>query len=206
MTQALRSEEHALGLLPVKLDVLDDEHPDEGKSHHSSTADDHVLLGKRVRLLNRKAGLGALRVAKLQVQVFVDALPIWESLCRQEALQRTRKCALPDRATDGTANRTTNVAEYTEEGQRTGCVLVIRGREDSNLLYDDHSTTSKSEEDLTHDKVANFLVGLAEVDHKSLAEHVKGHGPVQDPAEAAGPLDSEADDEEPDTRHDVEDR
>ena len=44
MMQACRLEKHALGLFPVELDVLDDEHPDQGKSHHGSAANDHVLL------------------------------------------------------------------------------------------------------------------------------------------------------------------
>lgn len=186
--QALHLEKHALGLFPVELDVLDDKHPDQGKGHHGSAADDHVLLSKGVRLLNCKACLGTLRVTELQVQVFVDALPIWQSLFGQETLQRTGKCALPDRATDGAANRTANIAEDTKECERTSGVLVIRSCKDSDLLYDDHSATSEREEDLTHDEVADFLVGLAEVNHKTLAEHVKGYGPVQNPAEAASLL------------------
>ena len=205
VNQTLHLEQNALGLLLVELDVLYDEHPDQRESHHSSTANDHVLLSKRVRLLDRKTSLGALGVAELQVQIFVNALPVRKSLGGQEALQSTRKRALPDRATDGASHGSTNVAEHAEESERASCVLVIRCCEDSDLLYDDHSTAGESEEDLAHDEVTNSLVGLAEVDHEALAEHVERYRNPNDPAVALRPLDGEADDEEPDARDDIED-
>lgn len=83
---------------------------------------------------------------------------------------------------------------------------MVRGREDSDLLHNNHSATSECEEDLAHDKVTNRLIGLAEVDHEALAEHVEGNGPVQHPAEAACLLDREANREEEESGHDVENR
>ena len=83
---------------------------------------------------------------------------------------------------------------------------MVRGREDSDLLHNDHGATGEGEEDLAHDKVTDGLVGLAEVDHEALAEHVKWNSPVQYPAEAACLLDSEANREEEKAGHDIEDR
>lgn len=114
---ALRLEKHTLGLFPVELDVLDDKHPDQGKSHHSSAANNHVLLGNGVCFFNRKTGLSALGIAKLYFKVLVDAFPIGESICWQVALQRTGKSALPDCSTDRSTNGATNVAEHTQECQ-----------------------------------------------------------------------------------------
>jgi hypothetical protein len=65
----LHLEKHALGLLPVKFDVFDNEHPDQREGHHSSTTNDHVLLRERVRLLDRKTCLCALRVTELQLEI-----------------------------------------------------------------------------------------------------------------------------------------
>jgi hypothetical protein len=73
------------------------------------------------------------------------------------------------------------------------------------LLGDDQGTAGEGEEDLAHDEVADGLVGLAEVDHEALAEHVEGHRNPDDPSVTFSPLDGEADDEEPDSRDDVED-
>lgn len=82
---------------------------------------------------------------------------------------------------------------------------MVRGGKDGDLLNNDHSATSEGEEDLAHDQVTDGLVGLTKVDHESLTEHVEGYSPVQDPAESVGLLNSEANDEEPDARHNIED-
>lgn len=164
-----------------------------------------MALRKRVGLLNGVARLGALGEAELQFQILVDICPLVNGVGRQEALQSTGKSALPDGTADGATDSTTDVAEDTEEGKRTGCVLVIGGGEDGNLLDDDHGTAGESEEDLAHDQVANGLVRSAEVDHETLAQHVERDSPVEHPTEASSSLDEETDSEEPDAGDNVED-
>lgn len=202
---ARRLEKYTLGLLLVELDVFDNEHPDQRESHDSSTADDHVLLRKRIRLLNCKTCRSALGEAELHVQIFVDAFPIRKRFLRQKPLQSARERALPDRPTYGTTHRSANITEHTKERERPSSVLVIRSRENGDLLHDDHSAARERQENLTHDQVAHALIGFAEEDHEALTQHVQRHSPVQHPPEAARFLDGEAHHEEPHARHDVED-
>ena len=198
-------EQHTLSLLPVKLDIPDNKHPNKRKTHDSRAANDHMLLRERVSLLDRVTGRGALGVAELQVQILINALPVREVLGGQEAPQGARESTLPNRTADRATDGTTGIAEDAEESEGAGGVLVVRGGEDGDLLGDDHGAAGEGEEDLAHDEVADGLVGPAEVDHEALAEHVERDGDEDDPAVALGLLDGEADDEEPDAGDDVED-
>jgi hypothetical protein len=164
-----------------------------------------VLLRERVSPLDRETGRRALGVAELHVQVLVDAVPVGEVLGGQEALQGGGEGTLPDGAADGAADGSAGVAEDSQESEGAGGVLVVGSGEDGDLLGDDQGAAGEGEEDLAHDKVADGLVWLAEVDHEALAEHVEGHRNPNDPAVALGPLDGESDDEEPDAGDDVED-
>lgn len=186
------------------VDVLDHEHPDEGQCHDGRSGNQHPLLRVPVGPLDADP-LGAVDgVAQLHVEVVVDIGEVRQGGLGQEPLQGGFEGVCPDGAGDGVADGAADVADDVQHGQHGGDVLVVRGREDRELLHDDENAAADRDEDLAHDDVPDVLVRLAEVDHQALREDVQRHRDEQQPPEVAGLADQEPDAQEQHARDDVE--
>lgn len=84
-------------------------------------------------------------------------------------------------------------------------MLMVHSRHDRDLLDEDKRRPCERDEDLTHDEVADALLRGAEIDHEPDGEDIKRHRAVEQPLEATGATDREADDEKPAAGNDVED-
>lgn len=82
--------------------------------------------------------------------------------------------------------------------------MTGRGKH-GNLLTNSDGTTPEGNENLTEDDPAKVSSRLSEIDHKAFTEEVEGDREHQEPPKVTSLSDSVTDNEQPDTRDNVED-
>lgn len=190
----------------LDVDVPEHEDPDSGQGHDDEAGSQHSCLGIAVRLLDGESRRAVDGVGQLSREHTVDHGDVGHGLLGQVALEGGEEGVGPDSTRDGTADGATDATRDVQSGQSSGNVLLLDGSKDSQLHVEDEDGAGDRDEDLTHNNVADVLVRLAEVDHKALGEEVQRDGRVEEPLEVASAADSVTNDEEEDTRDDLEGR
>lgn len=188
----------------LEVDVPDHKHPDQTQTHQTGPHRQHPGLRVSIGLLDTQPLGGVRCVAELGVQAVVDVGEVAQRVFRQVPLQGLFESVCPDGSGDGVADGPADVAHDVEECQHGGDVLMVRRREDTDLLDDDEDGPADADEDLTHDDVPDVLVRAAKVDHQALGEDVQRDGDEQHPPKVPGLADQDAHEEQLDTGDDVE--
>lgn len=193
----VRLKDHTLGLLLVgHVDVADKEDPGKRQGHDTCSGSKHSRLTVAVRLLNDQS-LGATRlVAQLGLNIGINHLQVLHGGLRQVLHELLLEGVGPNgtgnRVADGTARST----DDKEQRERSSNVLMVDGSQNGNLLGDNEDGSSNGRENLTHDQIADALIGSTEMNHQSLGKDIEGNGKPQQPLEIPRPSDAVTDKEQ----------
>lgn len=199
-------EQHTLDLLDfLNVDVSHQKNPDQGQGHDDSARDQHASLANRVGLDDGISNGVAHGIRELNLKIVVDGLPVLSDRLGQKSLQRAGQSVSPDGARDTVADSSAHVAKEAKDGKNGSDVVVASRGHDGNLLTNDHGATGKGDENLAHDDITDLGSRSTEVDEKTDEKDVQGHRDQEKPLVATGVANQETDEEQPNTRDNVED-
>lgn len=200
-----RLKDSSLDLVDLaQVDVPDQKNPEERQNHDTSSSSQHPGLSVAISLLNSHSRGTANRVFHLRRQVSVDLIEVRHGRLREVSFQRDGEGIGPDSATNGGSHGTSDSTNNIEQSQGSRNVLMVDSGQDGKLLHNDEDRATDGDEDLTHHEIADGLVRATEVDHQALRENVERDRDVEHPLEATGLADQDSDEEQQNTRDDVE--
>jgi hypothetical protein len=155
------------------VDILPAGSAEKSNAVDTHSSDKHVLLCLTVAEVDGITSRASNRVAVLNLEAAVDTGKVWQGARRQVSCKASWEDTGPDGTCNGRADSASDGNDHRFHGEESREVLLLGHGHESSLLGGNQDTTAKSDEDHAHDNVANILVGLTELDHKTNAEHGK---------------------------------
>lgn len=178
--------------------ALPEQNGREAQDCNGSRGDEHDSLRVSVPDLDGGPGRRTDRVQELLGELSVNKCCIACSLRWKKSGKIVVECSGPDGSSDGTTDRTTNGIAHSQNCQYNGNVLMRDGGHDSDLLSNHESATTKGDEELAHNNVANVDAGLSEDNHQCNSEQSQRHSKEEAlPLEVACISDDETGNESP---------
>lgn len=112
-------------------------------------------------------------VRGLNSHVTVDVGKVVQGIVRQILHELLGEDSSPHGSSDSITDGATNGGNHGLDGKNSGDISLGRHGHDGHLLADNEDTTTKGDEDLAHDNVADSNTGLTEVNHETNTENGK---------------------------------